>query len=1458
MKKLFRSLLLLLVPVLSLAQMNPTFILQSQRHKHLNNTIYDPYIQVPVGRFDVFANNRSFGIQGSKLVDGDISTSFIKGSQNTPYWPDEEIINLNGLYALDRIELWDVGGGANYIVKSGLNQFDSLTLDYNLTLNLNQKRVLNFSGKQVKFISLKLNHTQAEVKINPSLRQGPAEVRIYGKLVSLDPIPAKVERPRRGFGQLLGMNMDIFSPPNLYTNWAGSHFRAYDLISKFQDTTPPPNTKYAFKNGYQQGYPYDDTLRDRKNKGIEFFFVMTGLSIPRKLYEPSYLAAGSTTYDSQGQFNKAIQFGANAKDPQSYKIIAEAAYQYALHFGCSATIADTVKAKIDHVRDGYPTKVGTCYSNMVEFGNEEDNWFRNPKEGYDPDEFWAKCSALYDGDEGRLGAGFGFKSADPNFKVVMAASADFGLDFIKRGYYWAKKNRIDGKLPVDVINVHSYLNSGGGQFVIGASGVAPELYTRDGYLAVGVRQYLDEFSDWVKRYCPGKEIWWTEFGYDSNPYSYVGVPMITQAQAATAGKPLNSHQVQAALILRTYFEAMSTTSVDKMTLFTMSNYSRINEGIQRFKDLNESTVPYWSSNNFTGAPGEQFATSGLTLNEFGWTQATSSSVNVATVTAGTTITLTLDSLRPFWIFSGVIQLRDPADAAGNGAHVYCNVVSQSRTQLVLQVANVGPGGIAASGTGSFTTWRLDTHCAKKLSWFAVDNAYAVLDTAKKLVSDLSTSEFRHYVYQKAGGTQQVHALYLPSQVGNKLNRTVALGANNAIWKDLESVTGVTKPLTVSSNNVTIDITEMPKLIICNTNGNAFPVLNAGTDKTVSTSSTTVTATATDPDGTIASYSWKRLFGGAASMSGANTATLSLSSMSVGTYIFSVTATDNQGAQVVDDVIVTVTSSTSNVAPTANAGTDQSITASSTSVTGSGADSDGSIASYSWARVSGPNTPTVSGASTPTLTLSGMVTGTYVYSLTVTDNLGLTGTDNVSISVTLSSNPPPTVPNFGPINITQNHVDLYDNGSGANSPATSISAYLWSLVSGPNTPTMSGTTTNHCVVTGLINGNYVFSEKVTDNLGGFTIRNGAVNVTGLSGGNISPVANAGSDVTTAATSVTINGSGTDSDGTISSYSWTRVSGPNTPTASGASTANISLSGLVIGNYVYQLTVTDNLGATGVDNVTLTITSSSGAATSQLIVTTFHSAIGGGSGQDIVTQVYLPVGYGNGTTFPVIVFCHGEGEKYNGTNSLSTNIANLNSTALPKYLKDGNDIPFVVIMPQIGLASFDSKDNSVQEPGLLTNELAAWAVTNYSGDPQRCHLTGLSFGGQTICPSAENYPNRWATCVAISTAPDGYPNADLCRAVFWWFAGDADGLYFAPANQVAWINELNSHGAIAFTSKYTIFSGVGHTGWTPIYNNTASSTYTLRSNSDVPNNTAAGNIYTWMLQYKIVSGTVQLTP
>jgi hypothetical protein len=61
--------------------------------------------------------------------------------------------------------------------------------------------------------------------------------------------------------------------------------------------------------------------------------------------------------------------------------------------------------------------------------------------------------------------------------------------------------------------------------------------------------------------------------------------------------------------------------------------------------------------------------------------------------------------------------------------------------------------------------------------------------------------------------------------------------------------------------------------------------------------------------------------------------------------------------------------------------------------------------------------------------------------------------------------------------------------------------------------------------------------------------------------------------------TLNGqSSFDPDGTIVSYQWQQISGPNTAGSTSMNSAQVDLTNLQVGLYEFQLTVTDNQGST----------------------------------------------------------------------------------------------------------------------------------------------------------------------------------------------------------------------------------------------------------------------------------------
>ncbi len=286
-----------------------------------------------------------------------------------------------------------------------------------------------------------------------------------------------------------------------------------------------------------------------------------------------------------------------------------------------------------------------------------------------------------------------------------------------------------------------------------------------------------------------------------------------------------------------------------------------------------------------------------------------------------------------------------------------------------------------------------------------------------------------------------------------------------------------------------------------------------------------------------------------------------------------------------------TSTPANQAPVAKAGNDATITLpiDYAFFNGSGTDSDGTISSYSWAKISGPNA-SLQNASTATLKAVNLVEGTYVFRLTVKDNDGASSTDDVKLTVNkaaTTSNVAPVVNAGSDLTTTLPYDYAFIYGSATDSDG-SIAYYKWTKVSGPNANLQ---TPNSAIlkVVNLVEGTYVFRFTAHDNGGASSYDDVKVTVNkAATTANIAPVAKAGNDISTTLPMdyAFIYGSGTDSDGSISSYLWTKVSGPSASMQT-PNSATLKVVNLVEGTYVFRLTVKDNDGATATDDVKLTV-------------------------------------------------------------------------------------------------------------------------------------------------------------------------------------------------------------------------------------------------------------------------------
>ncbi|MGH2645513.1 MAG: PKD domain-containing protein, partial [Chitinophagaceae bacterium] len=251
----------------------------------------------------------------------------------------------------------------------------------------------------------------------------------------------------------------------------------------------------------------------------------------------------------------------------------------------------------------------------------------------------------------------------------------------------------------------------------------------------------------------------------------------------------------------------------------------------------------------------------------------------------------------------------------------------------------------------------------------------------------------------------------------------------------------------------------------------------------------------DPGGSIVSYLWVKKSGPLAfNIDSANSAKTEVTGLDTGTYIFTLTVTDDSGATASADVTVTVKDSIVTPPPpqppVANAGSNQTITLPVDSVLLNGSassDSGGTIVSYLWVKKSGPAAFNIVSAGSAKTEVNGLDTGTYIFTLTVTDDSGATASTDVTVTVKDSvvskpANKPP-VANAGSNQTITLPVDsVMLNGSASSDSGGTIVSYLWVKKSGPAAFNIVSAGSAKTEVNGLDTGTYIFTLTVINNSG----------------------------------------------------------------------------------------------------------------------------------------------------------------------------------------------------------------------------------------------------------------------------------------------------------------------------------------------------------------------------------------
>lgn len=290
---------------------------------------------------------------------------------------------------------------------------------------------------------------------------------LFSYHITAEPNP----EPEQKMNDFLGVNVVVLDKPEDVDEFAG-WVRDYNHWGWFE----PENNQYNFNNVIGQ-YDFDEYYQKYKSLGIKV--LMTLQTIPRWI-SPSPDQDDYDRYAPRGQ--------SDGLKPEDYKEAAEFYYQVAARYG-SQKHEEKKLLTTDK-------KSGLKLIDAIEVMNEAD--YNN--ENFPLEQYAMMLNAVYDGNQGQLGDNYGIKNADPDLPVSITGAAH-GLDTIKA------ITKAAGRAPYDIINVHYYCTMMDKRRYIRV-GIPPEWS--------GLEEDLKEVVEWRNKEFPGKEIWLTEIGWDTN------------------------------------------------------------------------------------------------------------------------------------------------------------------------------------------------------------------------------------------------------------------------------------------------------------------------------------------------------------------------------------------------------------------------------------------------------------------------------------------------------------------------------------------------------------------------------------------------------------------------------------------------------------------------------------------------------------------------------------------------------------------------------------------------------------------------------------------------------------------------------------------------------------------------------------------------------------------------------
>jgi predicted peptidase len=189
------------------------------------------------------------------------------------------------------------------------------------------------------------------------------------------------------------------------------------------------------------------------------------------------------------------------------------------------------------------------------------------------------------------------------------------------------------------------------------------------------------------------------------------------------------------------------------------------------------------------------------------------------------------------------------------------------------------------------------------------------------------------------------------------------------------------------------------------------------------------------------------------------------------------------------------------------------------------------------------------------------------------------------------------------------------------------------------------------------------------------------------------------------------------------------------------------------------------------------------------------------------LFVPHGYKKDTPTPTILFLHGAGETKQKAKEGTKPKMPAEVGIGPAIKKREKTFPFLTIIPQAPRFGWGAGTDGAK----MALAILEIVEKEYSVDPKRIYLTGLSMGGMGTWSLAVAMPDKWAAIVPICGRGDPKAADKIKNLPTWAFHGDAD-MSVNVSGSRDMIEAIKKAGG---EPKYDEYKGVGHNSWEKAY-------------------------------------------